>query len=241
MRYLLQPLYREAEKSLHSFIPPTPPVYLPTSTYRCGVIATKRGMTALWDHGKLVGATLLELNKVHVLESEEPKNKKHKNVLVGASPTKFKRIKDCYKSIFQTLSIPPLRCMFRFHVTSDSLLEPGTQIKTNHYELGSYVDVIGRTKGKGFQGVMKRWGFKGLPATHGVTKKHRSPGSLGACQDPGRVLKGKKMPGRMGNKIRMVRHVKIIKIEHDHDLLYVLGQVPGPIGSFLRLHDSKKK
>ena len=120
------------------------------------------------------------------------------------------------------------------------LLHP-PYISAAHFTAGQYVDVQGQTVGKGYAGPMKRWGFKGLPATHGTTKKHRAHGSIGNCQDPGRVFPGKKMGGRMGNRKRTVQNVWVFKVDAERNLIYVKGQIPGKAGNFLRIKDALRK
>ena len=121
------------------------------------------------------------------------------------------------------------------------MLPVGTTLGASHFVAGQHVDVQGFTIGKGFQGPMKRWGFAGLPASHGTTKKHRAHGSIGNSQDPGRVWKGKKMAGRMGNRKRTVQNVFVYKVDPERNLLYVKGQVPGKAGLFLKVRDALRK
>jgi 50S ribosomal protein uL3 len=126
-------------------------------------------------------------------------------------------------------------------VTPDAILPVGTVVDASHFLAGQYVDVQGKTIGKGFQGPMKRWGFAGLPATHGTTKKHRAHGSIGNSQDPGRVWKGKKMAGQMGNRTRTVQSCFVYKVDPERNLIYVVGQVPGKRGNFVRVKDALRK
>lgn len=119
--------------------------------------------------------------------------------------------------------------------------EVGAQIHARHFLPGQQVDIAGISKGKGFQGAMKRWGFAGMPATHGVSKSHRALGSTGQCQDPGRVFKGKKMAGRMGADRITVQNLRILKVDRGRNLLYIKGAIPGNKGAFVEIRDAVKK
>ena len=123
-------------------------------------------------------------------------------------------------------------------MSEDALLPPGTPLLASHFTPGQFVDVTGTSTGKGFQGVMKRWGFRGQPATHGTSKAHRSPGGTGACQDPGRVWKGKKMAGRHGNRRATVQSLLVAKVDAGRGLLWLRGAVPGHAGGDVRVQDA---
>lgn len=166
-------------------------------------------------------------------------------VQVGAGERKKKNVKGTvlgqYKDIPSVQEHPPY-IIREFRITDPKcLLEVGTQIHARHFVPGQNVDVAGISKGKGFQGGMKRWGFAGMPASHGVSKSHRAIGSTGQCQDPGKVFKGKKMPGRMGGKRVSVQNNRIVKIDRGRNLLYLKGHVPGNKGAFVEIRDAIRR
>ena len=160
---------------------------------------------------------------------------------VGAGSKKPKQLSPALRGHFETQGVSLKRSVAEFRVSSDAMLPVGTSLGASHFVAGQHVDVQGFTIGKGFQGPMKRWGFAGLPASHGTTKKHRAHGSIGNSQDPGRVWKGKKMAGRMGNRKRTVPNVFVYKVDPTRNLLYVKGQVPGKAGLFLKVRDALRK
>ena len=160
---------------------------------------------------------------------------------LGAGSKKAKRLNRSERGHFIAGDVPFSAELTEFRVSPDAILPVGTAIGASHFSAGQYVDIQGRTIGKGFQGPMKRWGFSGLPASHGTTKKHRAHGSIGNSQDPGRVWKGKKMAGRMGNRKHTVQSVLVYKVDADRNLLYVKGQVPGKAGRFLKITDALRK
>lgn len=143
--------------------------------------------------------------------------------------------------LFERAGVEPRMHLRDVYITPDMVLPVGTRITARHFVPGQFVDVQGRTKGKGFAGVMKRWNFSGQRASHGVSKTHRHLGSTGASQNPGKVWKGKKMPGRMGGKWKTTENLRIYKIDPRRNLLFVLGMVSGPRGSFTRVRDAYKK
>lgn len=160
---------------------------------------------------------------------------------LGAGSKKAKQVSKAMKGHFLKFEVPIKREVSEFRVTPDAVLPVGTQLNAAHFLAGQHIDIQGYTIGKGFQGPMKRWGFKGLPASHGTTKKHRAHGSIGQSQDPGRVFKGKKMAGRMGNRKRTVQSVFVYRIDPVRNLIYVKGHVPGKAGRFLKLKDALRK
>lgn len=165
----------------------------------------------------------------------------HFALQLGAGSKKPKQLTRAALGHFAAHGVSPKRVLSEFPVSEDAMLPAGTKLGASHFVPGQHVDVQGRTIGKGFQGPMKRWGFAGLPASHGTTKKHRAHGSIGNSQDPGRVWKGKKMAGRMGNRKRTVQNVFVYKVDPERNLLYVKGQVPGKAGLFLKVRDALRK
>ncbi|KAJ3365422.1 54S ribosomal protein L3 [Allomyces javanicus] len=212
------------------------------ATQRAGSIAVKKGMTAIWDPwGVRVPVTLLQLDSVYVTQVKTPETDGYYGVQVGAGLAKPHRAGKSVVAHCTKAQAPPLKEFAEFKVTPDALLPAGHQLTAAHYQVGQFIDVRGVTVGKGFQGVMKRWGFKGQPATHGVSVTHRSLGSTGQCQDPGRVFKGKKMAGHMGAKYRTTLNLQIVKIDHDSNVLYVKGGVPGHDNAFITIRDAVKQ
>jgi len=210
---------------------------------RTGAIAIKAGMTCDWDaRGKRTPLTVLWLDDVTVVKTKRADGPDGYNaVQLGYGSKRAKQVSKAELGHFVASGSAIKRALGEFRVSSCGLLEPGTKITAAHFTAGQYVDVQGTTKGKGFQGPMKRWGFSGQPASHGNTKKHRAHGSIGQCQDPGRVFKGKKMAGRMGGRTRTVQSVYVYKVDTEKSLIYLKGQIPGNAGTAVRIKDALRK
>ena len=217
----------------------------PKSYRRCGAVAMKCGMTREWDsNGVGVPLTVLWLDENRVIQVKgRDKSTGLVGIQVGAGSKRHKNVNKSLIGHFRKHlgdETPVVsRKVIEFKVTDNCVLEAGTAINADHFVVGQLVDVQGTTKGKGFAGGMKRHGMKGGPASHGTTKAHRTIGSTGQCQDPGRVFKGKKMPGRMGGKACTQQSLLVYKIDPVHNLIYIKGQVPGGKGSYVRILDSK--
>jgi large subunit ribosomal protein L3 len=208
---------------------------------RTGVIAKKMGMTRLFqEDGRHVPVTVLALENVQVVARKEAGRDGYTAVQLGAGTAKVKNVAKPQRGHFGKAEVEPKARVAEFVVAEDALLDVGAEITADHFVAGQYVDIQGSTQGKGFQGGMKRWGFGGLRATHGVSLSHRSLGSTGQRQDPGRVFKNKKMAGHMGAKNRTQQNLEIVRTDLERGLLFVKGSVPGHKGGWLLVKDSVK-
>ena len=208
---------------------------------RTGVIAKKVGMTRLFkDDGRHVPVTVLELDNVQVVGRREAGRDGYTAVQLGAGSAKAKNLSKPQRGHFGKAEVEPKAKLVEFRVAEDALLDVGAELSAEHFLVGQMVDVQGVTQGKGFAGAMKRWGFKGLRATHGVSVSHRSHGSTGNRQDPGRVFKNKKMAGHMGARNRTQQNLEIVRTDVERGLIFDRGSVPGHKGSGLRVQDAVK-
>ncbi len=209
---------------------------------RSGVIAKKMGMTRLFmDDGKQIPVTVLQLDNLQVVAQRTEEKDGYTAVQLGAGSAKAKRTSAAMRGHFAAAKVEPKRKVAEFRVNADALIEVGAEISADHYLEGQYVDVAGTSIGKGFQGAMKRWNFGGLRATHGVSISHRSHGSTGQCQDPGRVFKGKKMAGHMGAARVTTQNLQVVKTDAARGLIMVKGAVPGSKGGWVTVKDAVKK
>jgi large subunit ribosomal protein L3 len=208
---------------------------------RTGVIAKKMGMTRLFqDDGRHVPVTVLQLESVQVVARRETDRDGYTAVQLGAGSAKAKNLSKPERGHFGKAEVEPKAVVAEFRVTEDNLLDVGAEISADHYVAGQLVDIQGRTQGKGFAGAMKRWNFGGLRATHGVSVSHRSHGSTGQRQDPGKVFKNKKMAGHMGDRNRTQQNLEIVRTDAERGLLFVKGSVPGSKGGWLFVKDAVK-
>jgi len=209
---------------------------------RTGLIAKKLGMTSMFnEQGKRLTLTLLKIDSCQVISSRTEERDGYNAVIVGAENSKPSRVKKPLRSWFAGLNIESKSQIKEFRVSKDNLLESGAELKPSYFSKNQYIDVIGTSKGKGFAGVMKRHNFGGLEATHGVSVVHRSHGSTGQCQDPGRVFKGKRMAGHLGNDRVTIQNLQVIEIDDEKGLLIISGNVPGHNGSVVYVRDAIKK
>lgn len=212
---------------------------------RTGVTGQKVGMMNVWDaRGVKTLLTVVKLDNcqvVRVVREWTPQGEKYINLQVGSTTANVRRMNKANLCHFRKAGVEPKKKLAEFRVTEDAVLPVGTQITARHFVPGQFVDISGTTKGKGFQGVMKRWGFAGQGASHGVSLTHRHMGSTGQCQDPGKVWKGKKMPGHMGNRKRTHLNYQVYKVDVARDLVFVKGSIPGNNGSFIEMKDAMRK
>ncbi len=208
---------------------------------RTGVIAKKMGMTRLFqDDGRHVPVTVLALENLQVVARREQSRDGYNGVQLGIGTAKAKNLTKPERGHFGKAEVEPKAKLVEFRVDEDALLDVGAELTADHFVAGQLVDVQGVTQGKGFAGAMKRWGFKGLRATHGVSVSHRSHGSTGNRQDPGRVFKNKKMAGHMGARNRTQQNLEIVRTDAARGLLFVKGSVPGSKGGWLLVKDAVK-
>ena len=209
---------------------------------RSGVIAKKVGMTRLFmDDGKQIPVTVLQLDKLQVVAKRTAETDGYSAVQLGAGTAKAKRTSQAMRGHFAAAKVEPKRKIAEFRVDPENLIDVGEEITANHYFEGQFVDVSGTSIGKGFAGAMKRWNFGGLRASHGVSISHRSHGSTGQCQDPGRVFKGKKMAGHMGAARVTTQNLQVVRTDADRGLIMVKGAVPGSKGGWVTIKDAVKK
>jgi large subunit ribosomal protein L3 len=208
---------------------------------RTGVIAKKVGMTRLFQaDGRHVPVTVLQLDDLQVIGRREMNRDGYTAVQLGAGKAKAKNVAKPQRGAFGKAEVEPKARVVEFRVAEDALLDVGAHISADHFVPGQLVDVAGVTQGKGFAGAMKRWGFSGLRATHGVSVSHRSHGSTGQRQDPGKVFKNKKMAGHMGARNRTQQNLEIVRTDPIRGLLFVKGSVPGHKGAWLTVQDATK-
>lgn len=208
---------------------------------RSGVIAKKMGMTRLFQSdGRHVPVTVLALEGCQVVSVRTQERDGYTAVQLGAGVKKAKNTSKPERGHFGAAAVEPKAKVAEFRVSEDALLDVAATVSADHFVAGQMVDVTGDTVGKGFQGGMKRWNFGGLRATHGVSVSHRSLGSTGQRQDPGKVFKGKKMAGHMGDRQRTQQNLEIVSTDVERGLIFVKGSVPGHKGGWLLVKDAVK-
>jgi len=209
---------------------------------RSGVIAQKVGMTRIFtDAGEHIPVTVLKLDNVQVVAHRTNDKNGYTALQLGAGTRKPSRLTKADRQNFAVAKVEPKRKLVEFRVSPENVIEVGAQITADHFVPGQFVDVTGTNQGKGFQGAMKRWNFGGLNATHGVSITHRSHGSTGQRQDPGKVFKGKKMAGHMGSERVTTQNLVVVKTDVDRGLLMVRGAVPGSKGGWVLVRDAVLK
>jgi large subunit ribosomal protein L3 len=209
---------------------------------RTGLIAKKLGMTTTYsEDGEETAVTVLQVENCQVVSKKTVEKNGYNALELGVGKARVKNTNKARRGHYAKAKVEPKQKVVEFRVAENALLEPGTEILAGHFVAGQYVDIAGQTIGKGFAGVMKRWNFAGLEASHGVSVSHRSHGSTGQRQDPGRVFKGKKMAGHMGQRRRTIQNLEIVSVDTDQGIIMVKGAVPGAKNSFVLLKDSVKK
>ena len=208
---------------------------------RSGVIAKKMGMTRLFQaDGRHVPVTVMALEGCQVVSVRTDETDGYTAVQLGAGARKAKNVSKPERGHFAKAEVEPKARVAEFRVDADALLDAGATLSADHFVAGQLVDVTGDTVGKGFQGGMKRWNFGGLRATHGVSVSHRSLGSTGQRQDPGKVFKGKKMAGHMGDRQRTQQNLEVVSTDVERGLIFLKGSVPGHKGGWLLIKDAVK-
>ena len=209
---------------------------------RSGIIAKKVGMTRLFmDNGKQIPVTVLHMENLQVVAQRTNEKHGYNAVQLGAGHSKVKNVSKAMRGHFSVAKVEPKRKIAEFRVAPENLIEVGAEITAEHYVEGQFVDVSGTSIGKGFAGAMKRHNFSGLRASHGVSISHRSHGSTGQCQGPGKVFKGKKMAGHMGAARVTTQNLQVVKVDSERGLIMIKGAVPGSKGGWVTVKDAVKK
>jgi large subunit ribosomal protein L3 len=208
---------------------------------RSGVIAQKVGMTRVYnDAGEHIPVTVLRMENCQVVAQRTDESNGYTAVQLGAGLSKVKNTSKALRGHFAAASVEPKAKVVEFRVTADNLIDVGAELTASHFVTGQLVDVTGTSQGKGFAGAMKRHNFGGLRATHGVSVSHRSHGSTGSNQDPGRVWKGKRMAGHMGQTRITTQNLEVVSTDENRGLILVKGAVPGSKGSWIVVRDAIK-
>jgi len=209
---------------------------------RTGLIAQKMGMTRVFaEDGGHVPVTVLKVDDCQVIGTRTEERDGYSALQLGVGKAKVKNVSKAMRGHFAVARVEPKRKVVEFRVSSDALVDVGATITVDHFVSGQFVDVVGTSIGKGYAGVMKRHNFSGMRATHGVSVSHRAAGSTGQCQDPGKVFKGKKMAGHMGDARVTVQNLEIIDVDTEKGLILVKGGVPGAKKGFVLISDAKKR
>jgi len=207
-----------------------------------GIIGKKIGMTQIFDaNGKVVPVTVVEAGPCPVTQKKTLENDGYESVQLGFQDVKVERLTKPLKGHFAKADVAPKKVLREFRLSDISSVNVGDVIKADIFAVGDSVDVTGTSKGKGTAGAIKRWNFSRLKETHGTGPVARHAGSLGACSDPSRVYKGKKLAGHLGNEKVTVQNLSIVKIDAENNLIAIKGAIPGPKGSFVVIKDTCKK
>ena len=208
---------------------------------RSGVIARKLGMTRVFtDAGRHVPVTVLKMDDVQVVSVRTGERDGYSAVQLGAGAAKAKNVSKAMRGHFAKANVLPKSKVAEFRVAEDAVIDVGATLAPSHFVAGQKVDVVGTTQGKGFAGAMKRHNFGGLRASHGVSISHRSHGSTGQCQEPGKVFKGKKMAGHMGAARNTTQNIEVVAVDDEEGVVLLQGAVPGPKGGWVLISDAVK-
>lgn len=209
---------------------------------RTGLIAQKVGMTRVFDaEGAHVPVTVLKVDGCYVTGQRTAERDGYVALQLGAGAAKVNRVSKPERERFAKAKVAPRKRLVEFRVADDGLIEVGSELGADHFVPGQYVDVTGTSIGKGFAGAMKRWGFGGMRASHGVSISHRAHGSTGNNQDPGKVFKNKKMAGHMGDRRVTTQNLEVVKVDVERGLILVRGAVPGSEGGWVTVRDAVKR
>jgi len=209
---------------------------------RTGLIAQKLGMTRIFaDDGSHVPVTVLKVDHCQVVDVRTEDKHGYNAVQLGVGKAKVKNVSKAQRGHFAKAKVEPKAKLVEFRVSKDGLIEVGAELSVTHFVPGQFVDVVGTTIGKGFAGSMKRWNFHGLRATHGVSVSHRSHGSTGNRQDPGRTFPGKKMAGHLGVERVTTQNLTVVSTDEAEGLLLIKGAIPGHDGSYVLVSDAVKR
>jgi large subunit ribosomal protein L3 len=206
-----------------------------------GILGAKLGMTQVWDNNKVVPVTVVQAGPCVVTQVRTDDKDGYSAVQLAYGAIDPRKVNKPESGQFAKAGVSPRRHVVELRTTDAGTYELGQEVTVDTFEVGSAIDVTGKTKGKGYAGVMKRHGFHGLKSSHGVERKHRSPGSIGACATPGRVFKGVRMAGRMGSKRFTVQNLTVQAVDTENNLILVKGAVPGPKGALILVRSAAKK
>src|SRR5688572_28232056 len=209
---------------------------------RTGLLAQKMGMTRIFAaDGNHVPVTVLKVDHCQVVAVRTDETNGYNAVQLGVGTAKVKNVSKAQRGHFAKAKVEPKKKLAEFRVSKENLLEVGAELSAEHFVVGQFVDVVGTTIGKGFAGSMKRWNFGGLRATHGVSVSHRSHGSTGNRQDPGRTFPGKKMAGHLGEEVVTAQNLTVFRVDVERGLILIKGAVPGHEGTWVKFRDSIQK
>ncbi len=206
-----------------------------------GILGAKLGMTQVWDNNKVVPVTVVQAGPCVVTQVRTHEKDGYSAVQLAYGAINPRKVNKPKSGHFAKAGVAPRRHLVELRTTDAGEYELGQEVTVTTFAAGQAVDVTGRTRGKGFAGVMKRHGFRGLGAGHGVERKHRSPGSIGACATPGRVFKGLRMAGRMGNARYTAQGLTIQAVDAENNILLVKGAIPGPKGALVLVRTAAKQ
>jgi len=206
-----------------------------------GILGAKLGMTQVWDNNKIVPVTVVQAGPCVVTQVRTAETDGYAAVQLAYGAIDPRKVNKPEGGHYAKAGVSPRRHLVELRTTDATEYELGQEVTVEAFAVGTPIDVTGKTKGKGYAGVMKRHGFHGLKSSHGVERKHRSPGSIGACATPGRVFKGVRMAGRMGGRRFTVQNLTVQAVDTENNLLLVRGAVPGPKGALILVRTAAKK